>query len=92
MVFHESYWKRDGKVYFCDSTVKGADFETFRPLSGVWAVDKKYVYEVGCKLRRADLTSFLVLNEVYARDNATSKSRLSVSRESCAARTVIRFA
>jgi len=70
MVFHESYWKRDGKVYFCDSTVKGADFETFRPLSGVWAVDKKYVYEVGCKLRRADLTSFLVLNEVYARDNA----------------------
>jgi hypothetical protein len=62
------FTKSDGKVYWNGATIKGADYDTFEPLSFIWARDKTRIYTYGRPVRGADLETFEVLNALYARD------------------------
>lgn len=63
------YWNRDGNsILLRRGLVKGADADTFEPLSSHWARDRSRIYAGNKPLRGADRDSFVVLNELYAKD------------------------
>lgn len=62
------YWIKDGKIYFRNEPVKGADIESFRFYAGSFAKDKKHCYRVGRRLKNADPQTFQALNYTFFKD------------------------
>ena len=63
-----SYKRFKGRILFKTATVKGADYDTFKPLNHLWACDKTRIYCHSSPLRGADRETFAVLNALYAKD------------------------
>jgi hypothetical protein len=60
--------KLNGKVYWGDRVVKGADYHTFTPLNHLWARDSRHIYVYDSRLRGVERDSFLILNPLFAKD------------------------
>jgi DKNYY family len=65
----EDYRKENGVLYWCNTQIKGADYETFERLSDLWAADRQHVFSYGRKVRGADRATFRVLNPLFAKDS-----------------------
>jgi hypothetical protein len=55
---HE-FKKLNGKVYWGARVIKGADYDSFQPLSRIWARDKRHIY-ANTALIGADPATFKV--------------------------------
>lgn len=64
-----SYWRDATKVFFVDSEIPGADPESFKPFSKYpWARDKTDVYIGATALHVRDISTFTLLQGVWAKD------------------------
>ncbi len=62
------YWVRDGRIYYRDYPLHGADVATFRFFLGGFGKDCKHGYRASSRIRGSDGPSFLALNLAYATD------------------------
>ena len=68
---HRSSYRIDSdRVLWKNEVVDGADAESFKPLAGSWARDRRAAYWAGAALE-ADTASFVALNAVFAVDGQT---------------------
>jgi hypothetical protein len=64
------YWRDANSVFFVDAEIPGADPETFKPLSKYpWSRDKTDVYTGTTALHVRDISSFTLLQGVWAKDS-----------------------
>lgn len=65
----QSYWHDANRVFFVDAEIPGADPKTFKPFSkDPWARDKSDVYHGTIPLHVQDISTFTLLQGVYAKD------------------------
>jgi len=63
------YWRDEKRVYFVDAEIPGADPKTFKPFSKYpWARDKSDAYHATIPLHVQDISSFKLLEGVWAKD------------------------
>ncbi len=79
------YHLQDGRVWWRDHEVKGADAATFEALGRFWARDAQHVYTQTSVNRLADRDTFQVLNVLYAKDKEHAFYSSGIIKEADAA-------